>query len=377
MKKILKQLFAILMLAAMAAFTLAGCASTGSGGASPAGTSEGAADASETGAAPASSEEKELNVICWSEYLPDDVISSFEQETGVRINMTTYDTPDDMLAKVKSSAEGTYDMLIGPASTYVEIFNKLGMLQKLDKSLLTNYKNIDPSYLGKDYDPDNDYSVPYMGAGVVIAVNRSVIKDDIKSYQDLLKPAYANQLVVIEDSRAVVGMALMASGYDINDTSDAGLAAARDYLVKLKPNIKVFDGASPKTEMLNGECAIGLIYNAEAALAMEQDPDIECVFPQEGIYFGADGMMVFKGAKHPGNANRFINYILDAEVSASISGVFPYTNPNKAAVALLPDSYTKNEAKNVPSDVIAKSQPLKDIGDASVKIDAIWSDFKG
>ena len=377
----MKQLVAILMLCAMAAFVLTACGSAGTSAASPSTTpSAGAAEASASGesAAPAAStEEKTLNVICWSEYLPDDVISSFEQETGIKINMTTYDTPDDMLAKVKTSAEGTYDMLIGPASTYVEIFNKLGMLQKLDKNILTNYGNIDPSYLGKDFDPDNDYSVPYMGAGVVIAVNRSEIKDDIKSYKDLLNTAYANQLVVIEDSRAIVGIALIASGYDINDTSDAGLAAAKEYLMKLKPNIKVFDGASPKTEMLNGECAIGLIYNAECALAMEQNPDIECIFPEESIYFGADGMMVFKGAKHPANANQFINYILDAKISASISGVFPYTNPNKAALALLPDSYTKNEAKNVPPEIIAKAQPLKDIGDASVKIDALWSDFKG
>ena len=372
MKINFKKVTALALTLTMSAGMLIGCGNKGGTSSSPAASASPSA-----AAAAASTEEKELNVICWSEYLPDDVVTSFDTQTGITVNVTTYDSPDEMLAKVKSSAEGTYDMLIGPASTYVTIFNKLGMLQKLDKTKLTNIKNIDSSYMGKDYDPNNDYSVPYMGAGVVIAVNRSVVKDNITSYKDLLNTAYANQMVTIEDSRAVVGIALMAEGYDINDTSDAGLEKAKEYLTALKPNIKVFDGASPKTEMINGECSVGLIYNAECALAMEQNPNIECIFPKEGIYFGADGMMVFKGAKHPDNAMQFINYILDAKVSASISGVYPYTNPNKAAVALLPDSYTKNNAKNIPSDVIAKAQELSDIGDASVKIDAIWSDFKG
>jgi spermidine/putrescine-binding protein len=251
------------------------------------------------------------------------------------------------------------------------------MLNKLDKSKLKNFNNINPTYLNKAYDPNNEYSVPYMGAGVLIAVDTDVIKDDIKTYQDLLSPAYKGQMVVIEDSRAMVGMALMANGYDINDTSDAGLAKAKDFLMKLKPNIKVFDGTSPKTEMINGECPIGLIYGAECALAMQQKPSIKAIYPEGGIYFGADNMVTFAGGKNTDNALKFIDYILDGTVSASITNTFPYTNPNLAAVKLLPDSYKNNPAMNVPDDVIARSETTLDLGDASTKIDELWQAAPG
>lgn len=316
-----------------------------------------------------------LNVICWSEYLPQSVLDSFRKTTGVKVNMTTYNSPDEMLTKVQSAKKGTYDMVIGPGM-YVTVFNKLNMINKLDTAKIPNRKNLNPQYLSQAYDPKNEYSYPYMCASAVIAVNRSVIKDKITGYQDLLNPKYKNSMVVIEDARAVVGMAEMAEGHKINDTSAKALSDAQNYLLKLKPNIKVFDGASPKTEMINGECPLGLIYGAEAALAMNQKKNIQIIYPKEGVYFGADVMMTFKGGKNTDNAYKLINYILDAKISASISKIFPYANPNKAAYAYLPDSYKNNPAENVPADVLTRTQNVLDIGGDSTKIDAIWSKIK-
>lgn len=317
-----------------------------------------------------------LNVICWSEYLPQSVLNSFRKDTGIKVNMTTYNSPDEMLTKVQSAKKGTYDMVICPGM-YVTIFNKLGMINKLETSKIPNHKNLNPQYLSQAYDPKNEYSYPYMCASAVIAVDRSKIKDKITGYQDLLNPKYKNSMVVIEDSRAVVGMAEMDTGHGINDTSAKALSDAQSYLLKLKPNIKVFDGASPKTEMINGECPLGLIYGAEAALAMKQKKSIEVIYPKEGVYFGADVMMTFKGGKNTDNAYKLINDILDAKVSASISDIFPYANPNKAAYAYLPASYKNNMAENVPADVLKRTQNLMDIGTATSKIDAIWSKVKG
>ncbi|MFT8364086.1 MAG: spermidine/putrescine ABC transporter substrate-binding protein [Sporolactobacillus sp.] len=319
---------------------------------------------------------KELNLVVWTEYLPQSVVNGFEKKYGIKINQTTYDDPSAMAAKVQAAPKGTYDMLIGPG-LYIQVFSKLGLLSKLDKKEIPNMKYLNKNYLNQAFDKKNEYGLPYQGASLAIAVNRAKIKDKIDTYQDLLKPKYKNQMVTVNDSRALVGVGLMANGYGLNDTSDKALAAARAYLKKLRPNIKVFDGTSPKTEMLNGETNIGLIYGAEIALAMEKNKNIKIIYPKKGgIYFGTDMMMKFADGKNSANVEKFINYICEPKVSAKISEVFPYVNPNEGAVKLLPASYRDNPAKNIPDSVAKRAQPLLNIGKNTTKVQAIWDEFK-
>lgn len=360
MIKTLKKFMAVIVMGTMVAASLAGC-----------GSSSKSASSGDSGSA-----SKELNVIGWSEYLPDDVIKSFEEKYGVTVNMTTFSDPDEMLAKLNSGTKGTYDMIIGPAND-IEILKSQNLIQKIDTSKIANYKNIDEQYLHEANDPKGEYSIPYLGTSMLIAVNTDKITDNIKSYKDLLDPKYKDSMVIVEDARPVVGIALMANGYKINDTSDEGLKKAEDYLTQLKPNIHAFNGDSPKTLLLNGECSLGLIYGGECALAAEQNPAIKVVYPEEGIYFTFDMMMKTEGAKNPENADLLMNYILDPEVSASISKVFPYVNPNKAARDVLGDEFKNNIIENVPKVEMKKSQGLIDIGDNVSKIVDLWTRFKG
>ena len=317
----------------------------------------------------------ELNLIVWSEYLPDEVVSDFEQETGVKVNITTYTSADEMLAKVQSSAAGTYDMIIAPGVN-TAILIKENRLDKLDISKIKNYGNVDPAYMSTPNDKDNEYSIPYLYTSVVIAVNTDVIKDEITSYQDLLKPEYKDKMVVVEDARTMITAALIATGNDVNDTSDEALQAAKDYLMKLKPNIHAFNGDSPKTLLLNGECPLGLIYGGECALAMDENPAIKGIYPKEGIYFEMDMMMKAKGAKNPENVEKFIDYILDGKVSAKVSEAFPYINPNMEAKKYLSEDYLSNTIKNIPQEEVKKGKQLVDIGDGMQKVVDIWDEFK-
>ncbi|MBS7576769.1 MULTISPECIES: spermidine/putrescine ABC transporter substrate-binding protein [unclassified Enterococcus] len=316
-----------------------------------------------------------LNVIGWSEYVPEDVISNFESENNVTVNYTTFSDPDEMLAKVQSSAEGTYDMVLAPGM-YVQTFKSLDMLEKLDQAALTNIDNLDDASRNQAYDPEGEYSVPYLGTVIAIAANTDLVSEEFTSYSQLLDEKYKDSIVTVEDARAIVGIALMQAGYDINDTSDEGLAAAGKYLASLKPNIKIFDGTSPKTSLINGEVSVGLIYGGEIALAMDADPAIKVYYPKENIYFAYDAFMELKGAKNSKNVEKFINYILEPEVSSEISLQFPYYNPNTKAVDLLPDEYKENKAKMIPEDVFKRSETVLDVGDATEKVDAVWSEFK-
>ncbi|MFW2490869.1 polyamine ABC transporter substrate-binding protein [Clostridium chromiireducens] len=363
-KRILKKFIVSIMMGTVTIMSLAGC------GSNTQSTSGGSAGGN------SSSGSKELNVICWSEYLPDEVLKGFEEKYGVTVNMTTFTDPDEMLAKVKSGSKGTYDMIIGPAQD-IQILKSQDLIQKLDTSKIENYKNIDGQYLHESNDPKSEYSIPYLGTSILIAVNTDKIKDDIKSYKDLLNPKYKDTMVVVEDARPIVGIGLMTNGYKINDTSDEGLKKAGDFLTQLKPNIHAFNGDSPKTLLLNGECSLGLVYGGECALAAKENPAIKVVYPEEGIYFTFDMMMKVNEAKNAENADLLMNYILDPEVSATISKTFPYVNPNKAAKEVLGEEFKNNNIVNISEAEMKKSQGLQDIGENVSKITDLWTKFKG
>lgn len=318
----------------------------------------------------------ELNIFVWTEYVPDSVIKNFEKETGIKVNVSTYSSNEDMLAKVKSETEGAYD-IVQPSDYMVQQMITDGMLQKLDKAKLTNIGNMGQSYLNPSYDPGNEYSIPYLGGAGGIAVNTSVIKEDITSYADLFKPEYKGSLVVLDDFRAVIGMAAKSIGYSMNETDPAALAKIKDQVLKLKDNIKLYDSDSPKSALISGDCSLAFCWSAEIALAMEENPDIKIVYPSEGPYLFLDNWCVTKGAKHYDAAMQFINYMLEAETGKAVGEEFPYMNPNEAAVKLLGDEFINNPAKNPPADAIKKGEYVKNIpSDALTTYDEIWTELK-
>lgn len=350
MKKLWKKILVTGMTGIMSAALLAGCGSSSKGAG-------------------------EVNIICWTEYIPQETFDDFEAETGVKVNVTYYSSMDEMLAKVTSSSKDTFDVIMD-GTNYYNAFLEDGIIEEMDLSKLSNVGNISEEFRYSEYDPDGVYGIPYMGANAVIAVNTDVIKDEITGYNDLLNPEYKDSIVVIDDARAVVGMACMAQGYDINDTSDEAMESASEFLNELKPNIHAFNGDSPKTLLINGECPIGLIYGAECALAMDENPAIKGIYPKEGVYFGFDMLSIAKEGKNKENAYKLIDFILDAENSAKISTIFPYFNPNTAALEYLDDDYKSNPIKNMPVEDRDKIVYLKDIGDDMTKVVDVWNSLK-
>ncbi len=317
-----------------------------------------------------------LNIYVWTEYVPDSVIQNFENETGIKVNVSTYSTNEDMLAKVKSEKSGTFD-IVQPSDYMVEQMIGQGMLQKLDQSAMTNKKNIGSAFLNRSYDPNNQYSMPYLGGVAAIAVNTSKIKNNITSYGDLFNPKYKNTMVALDDYRAVIGMAARSMGMSMNETNDAKLAKIKAQTLKLKDNIKVYDSDSPKSELISGDCTLGYCWNAEIALAMQENPAIKIVYPKEGAYEFLDNWCITKGAKNAANANKFINYMMKVETAKAVSEESPYLQPNKAAVALLGDKYKNNKAENIPEDVIKNGEFLKNLDTATLaKYNAIWTELK-
>jgi len=310
--------------------------------------------------ASAAGDQGELNIFVWTEYLPDSVVEKFESETGIKVNVSTYSSNEDMLAKVKSESAGAYDVL-QPSDYMVAQLISQGMLKELDFEQLPNFSHIGESYKDPSYDPGNVYSVPYMGGAGAIVVNTDKVDIEIDSYADLFDPSLEGKLVVLDDFRAVIGMTNKALGYDLSETDPAKLAETSEKLLELKNNVVLYDSDSPKSALIAGDCAAGMIWSAEIAMAMEEVPSIEVIYPEEGAYLFFDNWVVTKDSPNYDNAMKWINFMMDPENMAMVLEEFPYLCANTDAIAIMGDEYSSNPAKNPPADAIAKGSYVENL----------------
>lgn len=316
-----------------------------------------------------------VNILNWSSYIPDEVIIEFENITGIDVNYSTYSSNEELLAKVSSASIGTYD-LIFPSDYMIEIMKNREMLELLDKTKLNNYYHLNSKYLNLEYDINNDYSLPFLAASTIISINREVIKDDINSYNDLLDSKYKNEIVLIDDERIIIGMALLANGYDMNSTNEKELQIAENWLKELKNNIKAYDSDSPKNFLISKEASIAVLWNAEGALANKENKNIENIYPKEGVALSVDNFAIPKGAKNTENVYKFIDYILEPTVMKKIIESYPYKNVNSTTDKLLSNNYKNNIASNIPDYVFNDGYFVKNIGSNIKYYDKIWINIK-
>lgn len=319
----------------------------------------------------------EVNIFMFAEYIPDSVVSDFEKESGIKVNLSTYATNEEMLAKVQSVDAGTYD-IVNPTGYMVKRMSEQGMLEKIDKGKLDNLKNIGSQYLGKDYDPDNSYCIPYLSSVTSLAANTKKVGDGaITKWTDIFDSKYANSLSVLDSYIEVIGATELALGLKTISESDASkFPEIEKKVLSLKPNIKVFE-VTPQNSLISGDADVALLYSAMTALAQQDNPDIEPIFPEEGSLLAIDHWALPKGAKNVNNALAFIDYMLKPETAQKVSEEFPYVQPNVAAVELLGDDFKGNKAKNVPEEVFQTgyfAEPLST--ETSAAYNDIWTELK-
>jgi spermidine/putrescine transport system substrate-binding protein len=322
----------------------------------------------------AKAESKKLNVYCWSEYIPQDVIDEFSKETGIDVSVENYASNEEMLAKLVAGG-GSYD-IIQPSEYVVEALVRENLLSPIDKEKVPNLANIDPEFLNRSFDPGNKYTVPFMAGTVGIVVNTELVKDDIKSFSDVFKPENKGKIVVLDDAREIVSWALLSQGIPVNDMSDENLEKARGVLENWLPLVKVYDSDSPKTSLLNGDVAIGVVWGGEGAILVNEDKKFRWIIPAEGTHLFIDSLAIPKGAANAANAETFMNFILRPDVSKKISDAFPYTNPNLKARELLSAEQLANPASFPTAEQLAKMETFKDIGEQASKAEELVTSLK-
>lgn len=361
---ILKKLAALALVSAIA-ISAASCAKAPE---TPSNSAPAAPSTSAGDPAPAA-EEKVLNVFTWATYFPDDVLAEFTEATGIKINYSTFETNEEMLMKLESGGE--YDLVL--ASDYiVDIARSQELMLKLDKEKLPNYKNINPAFQSKFFDPQNEYTIPYSAGIPLIVYNPAMTGDvEIKGYEDLWNPAFKDSLVIMDDPRNVLGITLKTMGKSLNETDPAVLEQAKEKLMTLKPNIRALDYSTPYNLMIGEETSIGYMFTSQVITALEAKPELKVVFPEEGLGFGIDSCFIPVKAPHPDNAHQFLDFIMEGERSAHITDQVFYISCNSAATPFL-----KNQTLVIPDDAITDAEFIMDVGDATQLYNDIWTAFK-
>ncbi len=310
-------------------------------------------------------EEKILNVYTWSDYLPESVIQKFEQKTGIRINHSTYINNEVLYAKLKTNPDAGYDIIM-PSTYFISRMRDQGLIQKIDKSKLTNLKNVNPIFLNKEYDLNNEYSIPYLWTATGIAINKKYHTiNKINSWQNFWDPQYKDRLLVLDDPREIFSIALMTLGFSVNDAHPDHLKEAFKKLKALMRNIKLFNTEIQRAIYLDEDITIGMGWNGDIYLVKEQNPNLNFIYPKEGFIVALDCIAIPKGAKHVEYAHQFIDFVLQDLIAKEIALESGFSSANLAAVYLLPEEVRFNPILYPDPKVMERAQFLTDVGEAA------------
>ena len=317
-----------------------------------------------------------LNVFNYGDYINEDLIDKFEEETGIDVIYDTYESNEIMYQKVKNSP-GTYD-LIFPSDYMVEKMKKEDMLEKIDFNNIPNYQYIGEDFKNLPYDPNNEYSVPYMWGTIGIIYDADRVDEEVDSWDILWNEKYSGEIFMFDSIRDTLAISLVRLGYSMNSVDKDELDAAADELIKQKPLVQSYVMDEVKDKMINGEAIFATVYSGDAIYIQDEAPDLnlQYVVPKEGSNKWFDVMVIPKGAKHKTEAEEFINFLSDPENAKENVEYIGYATPNDAAYELLDKETQEDEAVYPPKEVLDKCEILKDLGNYIKLYDDVWLKVK-
>lgn len=308
-----------------------------------------------------------VNVYAWGGEIPKRVIQQFERDTGIHVNFSTYDSNETMYAKLHSSKQSIYDVIL-PSAYFVERMQKRGMLSKLDHSKLPNITNLDPRFTQNDYDLSNQYSIPMIWGATGIFYNQQWVKDSPKSWQSLWESKWHEQLMLLDDSREIFSVALMSLNYSPNDTNPEHIHAAYQKLLTLIPNIKLFGSDGIQAVIIDGDAIAGSAWNGDAFKAHAENKQIAFTYPEDGFVIWIDCLSIPINPPHPVEAYQFINYILKAETAAKIALLEGHAITNAEGIKRLPAKIRNNKMVYPSAEIMKHGHIQRDVGETTLAL---------
>ncbi len=323
----------------------------------------------------AQEEEKVLNIYNWSDYIADDTIANFEKETGIKVRYDNFDSNEILHAKLVAGRTG-YDIVV-PSSYFGKMQLEGGLLKKLDKSQLPNWKNLDPVITKalEEMDPGNQYLVDWMWGYTTVGINVDKVKKALgnmpmpeNAWDLVFKPEYISKLKscgvsFLDSPTEIVPAAAHYLGKKAYSKDVANYAGTAELLAKIRPYVTLFSSSGYINDMANGSICLALGWSGDINIAKNRAKEgktgqnIECLIPKTGGIVFMDTMAIPADAPHPNNAHKWINYILRPEVDASLTNKVFYANPNKAGMKFVKPEVA-NDRTVFPSEEDMKKMAL-------------------
>ena len=314
-----------------------------------------------------------INVYNWGDYIDKSVLKDFEEEFGIKVVYADFETNEDLYIKLKQGGS-SYDVII-PSDYMIERMINEDMLVKLDKENVPNLSNVDSKFFNKDFDLNNDYSVPYMWGTVGIIYNKTMVDDIVDSWDILWDEKYENEIIMLNSMRDTIAVSLKRLGYSMNTRDEGELQEAKQELLKQKPLVRAYLGDEIKDALVGEEAAMGVVWSGDAIAMIRQNPDLEYVVPKEGTNLWFDSMVIPKSTTNKEGAERFINFMSRPDISARNTDYIGYSTPIPEAVELLPDDIKNSEVAYPSDEVIENTEVFRDPKDIIKTYDRIWTEI--
>lgn len=317
-----------------------------------------------------------VNLYNWQAYINPDNVKAFEQQFGQKVTQDFYVSNEDLLAKLQAGAKG-YDVIV-PTGYMVEIMIKQGLLFKLAKDHLPNFKYVDARFTNQPFDPDNQYSVP-KDWGTTGFGYRTDLLPSMTSWADFWQMATtkaSGKITVLDGENEVIGSALKMLGYSYNSVDPNELNLAKGKLMQLKPHLLSITSTEYITLMQSGQSILSLGWNGDFFSVQTKQPKVVYIVPSEGSELWMDNWCILKTAPDPVAAHAFLNFFMDPHVAAKEISVTYYAQCISAAKAYIDRSIVNNPSIYPAGSVIDKLEAQKALGNGQRLRDQIWTEFK-
>lgn len=318
--------------------------------------------------------ERAINIYNWGDYIDPSVIKDFEKEYNIKVNYNTFATNEDMYVKLKSGG-GNYDIVF-PSDYMIERMIREDMLHKLKKDNIPNLKYIDERFIDLPFDPNGEYSVPYMWGTVGIIFNKKIVKEKVDSWDILWDEVYKDNIIMLNSQRDTIAVALKRLGYSMNSRSIVELEEAKEELIKQKPLVYTYVIDEVKDLMVAEEAAIGVVWSGDATAAIRENPNLDYVIPKEGSNIWFDNIVIPKTSKNKEEAELFINFLCRPDMAIRNTDYIGYSTANKEAIKNLPEEIRNSKVAYPRNDEIERCEIFKDPLDFITKYDSIWTEIK-
>jgi spermidine/putrescine transport system substrate-binding protein len=316
----------------------------------------------------------QLFIYTWTQYTDQQLLRTFNAQSGIKVLADVYDSNDVMLAKIQAGGGSAYS-IIYPSDYMVQKMVKLDLLTEIKKENLVGLENLFPRFQNPTYDSNNRYSIPYSWGTTGFLYNSEKLPNPPDNWDYIWKnkEQLKKKMTLLNDVREVMGGTLRMLGYSYNSKNEDEVKQAYEKLKEIQPYLTAFDTDAWRNKIMAGDLLVAMCYSSDAVKIAKENPKLKYIVPSSGSSLWTDTIVIPKTSPNPDGAYAWINYLLRPEVAAEISQRLVIATPNRPGFELLPKKYQNNTNLYPPESVLSKCERIAPLSGFEEVYERYWT----